>query len=220
MSDFERFDFDEPIARFHQRTVTTPGRQLWVPRLGDESTLVLGSTQSDAIVDLERTAATGTRLVRRRSGGGAVLVSAADVVWFDVVIDRDDPLWSDDVGRAFEWLGRACRAGLARLGHSTDMHRGPPLGSAWSKSICFAGIGSGELTLDGAKVVGISQRRTRSSARFQTAILRRWAPRAYLDLFRLSDDEKNAAEAELGGVATGVTDDAAVLLDAIVESLP
>lgn len=220
VADFARYDFDEPIARFHERSVTTPGRQLWIPRLGDESTLVLGSTQSDAIVDLERAAATGTRLVRRRSGGGAVLVSSADVVWFDIVIDRDDPLWSDDVGRAFEWLGKACCDGLARLGHSTEMHRGAPRDSDWSKSICFAGVGSGELTSDGAKVVGISQRRTRSSARFQTAILRRWSPRAYLDLFRLDEDEKAAAESALVGLAAGVSDTPAAVLGAIIDSLP
>lgn len=220
MPTFARSDFDESVERFHHRPVTEWGRQLWVPRLPTAPTLVLGSTQSDAVVDRTRAAAAGVDVVRRRSGGGAVLVSAADVIWFDLVIGRDDVLWSDDVGHAFEWLGRACHRGLARLGHRTEIHRGAPLETRWSRSICFAGVGWGELTLDGAKVVGISQRRTRNWARFQVAVLRRWRPDAYLDLFRLDHAERGAALDELDRAAVGIGDDAPVVLEAVTAELP
>lgn len=220
MANFDRLDIDEPIDRFHERPVTDPRRQLWVPRMLEQPTLVLGSAQSDALVDRDRARDRSTAVVRRRSGGGAVLVSSADTVWFDVVIGRDDPLWVDDVGRAFEWVGAACRHGLARLGHDAEMHTGASVISPWSRAICFAGVGPGELTLQGAKVVGISQRRTRSSARFQTAILRRWRPSSYLDLFRLDQAERVASELELESVAVGLDDDPAEILDAIIESLP
>ncbi len=72
----------------------------------DRPALVLGSTQ---IVDDGlggRASAAGVEIVRRRSGGGAVLLRTDEVVWVDVVVPAGDPLWSDDVGRAFFWLGR------------------------------------------------------------------------------------------------------------------
>lgn len=38
--------------------------------------------------------------------------------------------------------------------------------------MCFAGVGAGEVLLDGRKVVGISQRRARDGARFQCVVFR------------------------------------------------
>ena len=40
--------------------------------------------------------------------------------------------------------------------------------------VCFAGLGPGEVTVAGAKALGISQRRTRAGARFQCAVPRTW----------------------------------------------
>ena len=47
---------------------------------------------------------------------------------------------------------------------------------------CFAAVGPGELVLDGRKVLGISQRRTRAGARFQCLAYRRWDPESLLGL--------------------------------------
>jgi hypothetical protein len=44
----------------------------------------------------------------------------------------------------------------------------------WSELVCFAGTAPGEVLLDGVKLVGLSQRRTRRGARFQCAINRRF----------------------------------------------
>ena len=49
--------------------------------------IVLGSTQPVAMVDQGVAAATGTEVVRRRSGGGAVLLVPGDVTWGDVTIE-------------------------------------------------------------------------------------------------------------------------------------
>ena len=42
--------------------------------------------------------------------------------------------------------------------------------------VCFDGLGPGEVTSRGAKVVGVSQRRTRLAARFQTSLYLRHDP--------------------------------------------
>ena len=52
------------------------------------------------------------------------------------------------------------------------VHRGPWCAPPWSELVCFAGIAPGEVLLDGVKLVGLSQRRTRRGARFQCAVNR------------------------------------------------
>ena len=125
----------------------------------DGPSLVLGSAQRDEVV-----AGTGLDVVRRRSGGGAVLLVPGQAVWADVTIPAGDPLWETDVGRAFWWLGDVWAAALGSLGVDAVVHRGPLVKSRWSQQVCFAGLGSGEVTVGGRKVVGISQRRTRAAA--------------------------------------------------------
>lgn len=145
--------------------------------------LVLGSTQGDDVVDHGACERAGVEVVRRRSGGGAVLLVPGEVAWLDVVLPATDPRWCDDVGRATWWLGDAWAEVLAGLGHSgAEVHRAGLIATAWSRLVCFAGLGPGEVSVAGRKVVGISQRRARGVARFQCAVHRRWDPATLLGL--------------------------------------
>ena len=128
----------------------------------DRPTLVLGSTQRVADVDRPLLERLGVALATRRSGGGAVLVEPGNGVWIDVLVPRHDPVWVDDVGRSFDWLGRAWVDALATLGLVAQVHDGPPDRGSSAAAVCFAGLGSGEVTVGGAKAVGLSQRRTRA----------------------------------------------------------
>lgn len=140
----------------------------------DRPTLVLGSAQPDDAVDTRVADALGVEVVRRRSGGGAVLLVPGEFVWLDLVIPAGDPLWSDDVGRAMVWVGELWQEALAHV--DTEVHRRGLVPSAWSTAVCWAGVGTGEVLAGGGKLVGISQRRTRSWARFQTMCHLRWRP--------------------------------------------
>ena len=133
--------------------------------------LVLGSTQPDADLDGDAVAASSAEVVRRRSGGGAVLVRPFDT-WIDVLIGSDDQLWEIDVGKAFTWVGAVWQRALTNLGlEATRIHAGPLKDREWGRVICFAGLGPGEVAgPDGRKIVGLSQRRTRAVARFQTLV--------------------------------------------------
>jgi lipoate-protein ligase A len=190
---------------FHARELPDPVvRSVWVFD-AEAPALVLGSSQPDVVADID--------VVRRRSGGGAVLLVPGDVTWVDVIIPSDDALWQDDVGRAFVWLGESFRAALADVGIDTQLHTGALIRSPWSDVVCFAGLGPGELTVDGRKVLGISQRRTREGARFQCALLHRW------------DAERTAAllgvpAADLAGAAVGVPVEPDAALDALLANLP
>lgn len=181
-----------------------PGRRtVWVLEPTSPA-VVLGSTQPDSVL------VPGTPAVRRRSGGGAVLMEPGGLVWVDAFVPADDPVWEVDVGRAFGWLGRAW---AAAVGAGAQAHEGPFLTTRWSSLVCFAGLGPGEVTVDGAKVVGMSQRRTRAGALFQCAALLEWRPERLLERLALTPAECDQANDELAGVAAGVEVDAGALLD-------
>lgn len=173
---------------FHGRELPTDGqRHLWWFEVATPA-LVLGSTQSVEVVDHQACRRHGVEVVRRRSGGGAVLLVPDEVVWLDVIVGRDDPMWDDDVGRAMWWVGEAWADALGHLGVADEggirptVHRGGMVTTEWSRLVCFAGLGPGEVTLGGRKLVGISQRRSRGVARFQCALYRRWTPEHLVEL--------------------------------------
>lgn len=191
-------------ADFHARELRGPLRRCISLIEVDRPALVLGSTQPPHHADREALSAAGIELVRRHSGGGAVLLVPGEAVWVDVVVPRDDPLWEQDVGRATYWLGRAWQAALAHLGLVATVHTGALVVTPWSHLVCFAGLGPGEVSAGGGKLVGISQRRTRSGARFQCLVHRYWDPGPLLALLALGEEERNRARADLAGAATGL----------------
>lgn len=142
----------------------------WVVEVTDQA-LVLGSTQ--AMVD----APPGLGVLRRGSGGGAVLVGGSRLAWVELFVPAGDPLWSPRVDRATWWVGEAWAQALGELGfEAAVVHRGGLVGSPWSARVCFAGLGPGEVSLPAGKVVGISQRRSRAGAMFHCAAMLRWDP--------------------------------------------
>lgn len=104
-----------------------------------------------------------------------------------MTIGREDPLWHDDVGRATWWVGAWWQRALRRLGWDhVEVHRGPMRRPPYAEQICFAGVGPGEVLVHGVKLVGVSQRRTRNAARFQTVALLHWDPTLLAALCRVT----------------------------------
>jgi len=167
--------------------------------------VVLGSSQSIDVIDFERAASEGVDVVRRRSGGGAVLVGAGEQVWVEVWIPRHDALWDDDVVRSSWWLGETWKRALEELGApGLLVHRRRSTGRDWSDLVCFAGIGPGEVMAGTAKVVGVAQRRTGEGARLHSMAPLSWAPEPLLALLALDPERARLAHDELGDVAIGV----------------
>jgi lipoate-protein ligase A len=183
--------------------------------------LVLGSSQPASDVDEAAADRAGVDVVRRRSGGGAVLVDRS-VVWVDLIVPATDPLWDADVGRATWWVGRAWAAALEEVGAGpAEVWHGPMRATAWSSRVCFGGLGPGEVVARSRKVVGISQRRTRHAALFQTAAALVWDPAAILGLLRLDPAERARGIEQLDDAAGGVPlDGTDGLLSALLAALP
>ncbi len=171
-------------AELHDREVPPePGPIVWVHQV-ERPALVLGSSQSDDLLMTEAAAADAVEVCRRRSGGGIVGLERDQHVWIDVIVPSTSRLWDDDVRRAFYWLGSTWARALAdvlSLSPQDDIswHDGPPTAPEAGRLICFAGLGAGEVAIGGYKVVGLSQRRTKHSARFQSAAVLRWNPDWY-----------------------------------------
>lgn len=146
--------------------------------------IVLGSSQDESVVDARECRVQGIDVVRRRSGGGLVFVTTEGTLWLDVVLPAHHPLWDSDLVSSSFWLGELWIESLRALGvDGLVQHRDRLEHNALSDLLCFAGRGPGEVfTNDGSKVVGISQRRTRAWARFQSAVSLRWEPERFVGL--------------------------------------
>lgn len=137
--------------------------------------IVLGSRQSPDVVDGDRCRAAGVEIVRRRSGGGVVLVDPASAIWLDVLVPLPHPSITDDLRASMVTVGRWWSAALDAVltpsaGDRFVVHDGPVIADEWGDLVCFSGLGPGEITWRGSKLIGLSQRRTRSLARFQSQI--------------------------------------------------
>jgi len=163
------------VGAFHHRELPSDARVATFFRATSPA-LVLGSSQRESSVDSRAAARQGIEIVRRRSGGGGVLLWPDEFVWLDLEIPASDQLWSDDVGRSMWWVGELWRGVLEEFEPLAMVHHGRMIQTQWSSDVCFAGTGPGEVMVDGAKLVGIAQRRTRFAARFQTMVHIRWRP--------------------------------------------
>lgn len=187
----------------------------------EQPALVLGSTQRTPLIDREQAGDAGIEVCQRRSGGGLVYVDPSNSLWIDAVVPRGHGLWKDDVGLAFEWIGQTWARALTAIGAGNHIrvHRGRLMHPDWGRVICFAGLGPGEVVVDGHKVVGLSQRRTKDMARFQGLAVTELGAgilRAHLRPGSLPAD----LDAELDDLPVGVALDLDALADAFVRALP
>ncbi len=211
-------EFTESPRSFHARQIPeAPTTEVWWNRL-TEPALVLGSTQrDDAIVDVDACRDAGIDNVRRRSGGGAVVLFPGDVTWFDVIVATGShPGLGDDVHAPMLWLGERLVVALQPHVDGELVARGPGMvPTRWSSLLCFDGLGPGEVLLDGRKLVGISQRRTRAASRLQCCWYSRYEPASLVDLLAAAVRPPLDELAPVATIAT--TDD---LVRRVLQSLP
>ena len=199
-----------PAAEFHAMTLP-PRRCLWAVT-PERPALVLGSSQSMSVINMARAEEIGIDVVSRRSGGGAVWLDPAQTVWIDIVIPSSDSLWVDDVPRSMLWLGRAF---AQILDDDTDVFDGRYEATDLARDYCFGGRAPGEVMRHGAKVVGISQRRTKDSARFQCVAYRSYDTDVVASLFLDPARAQSVRETTVGLVPDSLTDVVGALSRAI-----
>jgi lipoate-protein ligase A len=173
----------------------------------DHPTVVLGSTQREDLLDPDAVRAAGADVVRRRGGGGAVLLRPGDHLWLDAWIPRDDPLWRADVSAAASWAGDWWRAALASVGvGGCAVHQGGANPGPFGRAICFSGRGPGEVFHGEAKVMGLSQWRSREGALFHTCAYTEWEAGPLVGLLDLDAPTRALWADGLARAAVGIVE--------------
>ncbi len=120
--------------------------------------LSLGYGQRMTDVDCERLAAHGWDVVRRPTGGRAIL--HADELTYSVALPADHPLAAGSVVESYRRLSGALLAALSSLGASVATERRQKSSVAVGP-VCFDTPSHYEITVEGRKLVGSAQMRRR-----------------------------------------------------------
>jgi lipoate-protein ligase A len=123
--------------------------------------LSLGRGQPGAEVDRVACARDGAHIVRRPTGGRAILHT--DELTYSVIAPLDEPRLAGDIVTSYRRLSRALLAALQHMNVNVESHRaatGEP-GAEAPNPVCFEVPSHYELTTaDGRKLVGSAQMRT------------------------------------------------------------
>jgi lipoate-protein ligase A len=155
---------DEALLRARSQGAGAPTVRFygWRP-----ATVSLGYAQPlDETIDRARCDELGLGLVRRPTGGSAILHEGPEgEVTYSVVARGGDFPGAEDVLETYRVIGQGLRAGLDRLGAVTEL---VPLvrgrrDLAATPAFCFRRAGAYELAVSGRKLVGSAQRRQRGA---------------------------------------------------------
>ncbi len=114
----------------------------------------------DARIDAAARARLGIGLVRRPTGGSAILHEGpAAELTYSVVARAGDFDGSDDLLETYRVLGSGLAAGLRRLGIPAEVVPLRREARRAAPTFCFARTGAYEIAVGGKKVVGSAQRR-------------------------------------------------------------
>jgi lipoate-protein ligase A len=121
--------------------------------------LSVGRNQPLADVDLSACRRAGVDVVRRPTGGGAIL--HADELTYSVALLQSDPRATGDVVESYRRLSEGLLAGLHCLGVEAVQAVGQRKRTADRTAICFETPSAYEITAGGRKLVGSAQWRAR-----------------------------------------------------------
>ena len=119
--------------------------------------LSLGRRQPLAGVDQARLCADGCDIVRRETGGWAILHT--DELTYSVTISPNDPRADGPILDAYRKLSQGLVAGLANLGVRAEMKPASASGTHNLSAACFEVPSAYEITASGRKLIGSAQAR-------------------------------------------------------------
>ncbi len=152
----------------------------------------LGYHQDPKEIDLDRCKVDGVDVVRRPTGGRAIL--HAEELTYSVIIPSGHRSFSPGISRTYRVISAALQRGLGRLGLSIDFaaaRRHSPEFRARRKDIpCFASSARYEIQVGGRKLVGSAQRHYPGALLQHGSILIGPAHLALADYTVATDQEK------------------------------
>lgn len=143
--------------------------------------LSLGHAQPAKDVDLPALENHGWHLVRRPTGGRAILHT--DELTYSVCAHQDDPVMAGGILESYRRISKALVSGLAILGinANADSQYAIPAGSTAKAAVCFEVPSNYEITAEGKKLIGSAQ------ARRSLGVLQHGSLPLYGNLARITD---------------------------------
>jgi lipoyl(octanoyl) transferase len=181
-----------PTLRFYQ----------WAPPC-----LSLGKRQPLDGVDLTACRADGVDVVRRATGGWAILHT--DELTYSVALRPNDPRVSGAILDTYRTLSQGLIAGLRLLGADAEMNPVIPGGAQNTSAACFEVPSAYEITLGGRKLIGSAQ--TRPAGK----VLQHGSLPLYGDIARVARYLTFASEQERQALAMHLRERATTLSDAL-----
>ena len=121
--------------------------------------LSLGHAQSFMDVDKARLKSYGWVVVRRMTGGRAILHT--DELTYSVIGPVDEPRLTGSILESYNRLAQALLAAVLNLGLPVEMKEGKADSSGQLNPICFEVPSTYEITVNGKKLIGSAQARRR-----------------------------------------------------------
>ena len=146
---------DESILEHIQRSESLPALRLYA---WDPPCLSLGHAQPFADVDMERVKSHGWEVVRRLTGGRAILHT--DELTYSVTGSASEPILSGSILESYNRIARALLFAVRELGLPVEMkeHITEPA-TLNLNPVCFEVPSTYEITVDGKKLIGSAQAR-------------------------------------------------------------
>jgi lipoate-protein ligase A len=121
----------------------------------------LGLGQREEILDMEAVRAAGLDVVRRPTGGQALLHD--DEVTYSVVASQQDPAVGGTLMQSYHAISEALLSGLAALGISGEGAPCEPRPASGLTPVCFASASAEEVLVGGRKLLASAQWRSRGA---------------------------------------------------------
>ena len=174
--------------------------------------LSLGRRQPLAGVDTERLRADGYDIVRRETGGWAILHT--DELTYSVTLTPNDPRADGPILDAYRKLSQGLVEGLALLGVHAEMKPASASGTHNLSAACFEVPSAYEITAGGRKLIGSAQ------ARPNGRVLQHGSLPLYGDIARVTRYLTFTDEAERDKLATQLEAHAITLRDVAERDIP
>ncbi|MCD6098130.1 lipoate--protein ligase family protein [bacterium] len=135
----------------------------------------VGMFQDTAGLDIPKILSLGYQVVRRPTGGRAVLHK--DEITYSIIFPPEHPITTLSTIESYRLISKALINGLISIGVPAQLSRGR---SGYERNVsCFASTSRHEITLFGRKLVGSAQRRTHKTLLQHGSILTDYDKRAW-----------------------------------------
>ena len=202
---------DEAIARLRSEVgVDTLRIYMWLP-----GGLSLGRRQKVSEVNLKEATRRGYVLVRRPTGGAALLHPWRWEVTYSVILSPKHPLAALPVEESAAAIARGIVLALEKLGVEAGI--GGFRGSNVRSGLCYVRPGSSDVILSGRKVSGSAQLRTPSSLLQHGTLLLKFDPEEWLSIIPVEGHSAQTIAAKVSGLYDIVGEE--IPLNRIIEAL-